>query len=58
MKIPNAKFTFNHSSGISFEDFMNLYKKYFAKLYSFLVIDTTLVSNNPLRFRCKLLEKI
>ena len=30
---------------------MNLYKKSTAKLYSFLVIDTTLSSDYPLRFR-------
>ena len=30
---------------------MNLYKKYTAKPYAFLVIDATLASNNPLRFR-------
>ena len=55
MKIPNKRelqqITFNHSSDIDFKDFMNLYKKCNAKLYSFLVIDTTISSDNPLRFR-------
>ena len=37
---------------------MNLYKKCTAKPYSFLVIDTTLVSDNSSRFRKDLLEKI
>ena len=37
---------------------MNLYKKCTAKPYSFLVIDTTLASDIPLRFRKKLLERI
>ena len=37
---------------------MNLYKKYIAKLYSFLVIDATLASDNPLSFRKNLLERI
>ena len=37
---------------------MNLHKKYTAKLYSFLVIDVTLVSDNPLPFRKNLLERI
>ena len=37
---------------------MNLYKKCIAKPYSFLVIDTTLASDNPLRFRKNLLERI
>ena len=39
--------TFNHSSDIDFEDFMNLYKKCTAKPYYFLVIDATLASDNP-----------
>ena len=37
MKIPNKRelqqIAFNHSSDIDFRDFMNLYKKYIAKLY-------------------------
>ena len=41
---------------------MNLYKKCTAKAYSFLVIDATtdanLASDNPLRFRKNLLERI
>ena len=37
---------------------MNLYKKCTAKQYSFLVIDTTLALDNPLRFRKNLLEII
>ena len=37
---------------------MNVYKKFIAKPYSFLVIDTTLASNNPSRFRKNLLERI
>ena len=49
---------FNHLSDIDFKDFMNLYKKYPAKLYSFLVIDATLASYNPSRFRKNLLERI
>ena len=36
---------------------MNLYKKCIAKPYSFLVIDTTLASDNPSRFRKNLLER-
>ena len=49
---------FNHSTDIDFRDFMNIYKKCTAKPYSFLVIDTTLASENPLRFRNNLLEGI
>ena len=41
----------NHSSDISTKDFINIYRKCTAEPYSFLVNDTTLASNNPLRFR-------
>ena len=37
---------------------MNLYKKFTAKPHSFSVIDTTLASDNLLRFRNNLLEII
>ena len=62
MKIANKhephQIAFNHLSDIDFKDFMNLYKKYTAKPYSFLVIDATLASDNPLRFRKNLLERV
>ena len=41
----------NHSSDINTKDFINIYRECTSKPYSFLVIDTTLVSDNPLRFR-------
>ena len=41
----------NHSSDINTKDFINIYKKYTGKPYSFLVNDATLPSDNPLRFR-------
>ena len=41
----------DHSSDISTKDFNNIYRKCTAKPYSFFVNDTTLASNNPLRFR-------
>ena len=54
MKIPNNRelqqIAFNHSSYIDFQDFMNLYKKCTAKPHSFLVINITLASDNPLHF--------
>ena len=54
-KIPNKRelqqIAINHSSDINTKDFANIYRKYTAEPYSFLVIDTTLSSNNPLRFR-------
>ena len=41
----------NHSSGINTKDFANIYGKCTAEPYYFLVNDTTLASDNPLRFR-------
>ena len=41
------RITLNNSSEIDFKGFMNLYKKFTAILYSFLVIDVTLASSNP-----------
>ena len=62
MKISNKQelqqIAFNNSSDIEFKDFMNLYKKCTKKPYSFLVIDATLSSDNPLRFRKNLSERI
>ena len=46
----------NHSSDISTEDFVNIYRKCTAEPYSFSVNDTTLASDNPLRFRKNLLK--
>ena len=55
MKIPNKRelqqIALNHSSDIDFKDFINIYKKCTDKPYSFLVNDTMLSSDNPLRFR-------
>ena len=45
-KIPNKRepeqIAFNHTLDIEFKNLMNLYKKYPAKPYSFLVIGTAL----------------
>ena len=63
MKISNKweiqQTAFNHSSDIQFKYYMNLYKKCSAKPYSYLVIDATLPSDNPSRFRknLRILEK-
>ena len=50
-KIPNKRelqqIAINYSSDINTKDFANIYRK----PYSFLINDTTLASNNPLRFR-------
>ena len=45
----------NHSSDMNIKDFMNIYKKYTTEPYSLLVNDTTLPSDDPLRFRKNLL---
>ena len=62
LKIPNKweckQITLHNSSDIDFNDFMNLYKKYFTKPYSFLVADVTLALDNPLHFRKNLIERI
>ena len=59
LKIPNKRelqqIALNHSSDIDFIDFMKIYKKCTAKPYSFLLNDTTLPSDDPLRFRKNLL---
>ena len=44
-------------SDMDFQDFINLYKKCTSKPYSFLVIDTTLASDNSSRSRKNLLER-
>ena len=58
MKIPNKRelpqIAFNHLSDI-FRYFMNLYIKCAARPYSFLFIDTSLASDNHLRFGNNLL---
>ena len=54
-KIPNKRelqqIAINHSSYINTKDFTNIYKECTSEPYSFLVNDTTLASDNPLRFR-------
>ena len=60
MKIPNKRelqlISLNHSSDIDFKDFMKIYKKCTVEPYFFSDNDTTLPSNNPLRFRKNLLK--
>ena len=55
MKIPNKRelqqIAINHSLDINTKDFINIYKKCTDKPYSFLVNDTMLASDDPLRFR-------
>ena len=60
MKISNKRelqqIALNHSSDFDFKDFMKIYKKYPKEPYSFLVNDTTLPSDDPLRFTKNLLR--
>ena len=54
MKIPKRELqqiAINHLSDINSTDFVKIYKKCTAEPYSFLVNNTTLASDNPLRFR-------
>ena len=55
MKIPNKRklqqIALNHSSDIDLKDFIKVYKKCTPEPYFFLVSDTTLPSDNSLRFR-------
>ena len=59
MKIPNKRelrqIALNHSSDIDFKYFMKFLKICTLEPYSFLVIDTTLPSDDTLRFRKNLL---
>ena len=52
-KIPNKREInqIAHSSDINTKGFVNIYRKCRAEPYSFLVDDTTLAPNNPLKFR-------
>ena len=45
-----------HSSDIDFKDFVKIFKKMYCRTIFFLVNDTTLPSDNPLRFRKNILE--
>ena len=60
MKIPNKRelqqTALNHSSDIDLKGFINIYKKCAAELYSFLVNNATLPSDNTFRFRKNLLK--
>ena len=62
MKIPKKQeieqIAIDHSSDINSKDFMELYRKCTTRKWSFLVIDTTLPSDNPLRFQKNLLEEV
>ena len=60
MKIPNNRelqqIATNYSSDMDLKDFVTIYKKCNTEPYSFLLSDTTLASDNSLRFRKNLLN--
>ena len=60
MKIPNKgelqQIAIIRSSDIDFKDFLKIYKKCITETYSFLVNNTTLPSDDPLRFRKNVLK--
>ena len=55
MKINNKRelqnIAIDHSADIDYKDFMKIYGECTKEPYSFLTIDITLPSSNPLRFR-------
>ena len=59
MKIPNkrdlSQRALNHSFDTEFKELMKVYKDYTKEPFSFLVNNTILASDNPLRFRRNLL---
>ena len=62
MKINNKRelqnIAINHSADIDFKDFIKIYIECTREPYSFLTIDTTLPSSNPLRFRKNLFDTL
>ena len=41
----------DNSGDIDFKDFLNIYKYCTSEAYSFMLIDTTLLSSDPMRFK-------
>ena len=62
MKINNKRelqnIAINHSVDIDFINIMKIYRECTRETYSFLTIDTTLPSSNPLRFRKNLFDTL
>ena len=60
LKIPNEKerqqIALNYSSDIDFKNFIKICKKCSTEPFTFLVNDTTLPLDNPLRFRKNILK--
>ena len=55
MKIHNRRelqhIAIDHSADIDYKDFLKIYRNCTKEPYSFLTINTTLSSSDPLRFR-------
>ena len=62
MKINNKRelqnIAINHSADIDSKNFIKIYRECTRETYSFLIIDTTLPSSNPLRFRENLFDTL
>ena len=60
MKINNKRelqnIAINHSADIDYKDFVKIYREYTKEPYFFLIIDTTLLAGDPLRFRKNLCQ--
>ena len=58
MKINNKRelqnIAITQSADVDYKDFMKIYRECTKEPYSFLIIDTTLLASDPLRFRKKL----
>ena len=48
----------NHSADIDYKDIMKIYRECTKETYSFLTIDTTLQSSNPLKFTKNLFDTL
>ena len=62
MKINNERelqnIAINHSADIDYKDFMKIYRECTGEPFNFLIIDTTLPSSNPLRFRKNMFDTL
>ena len=59
MKIHNKRELKNFATnGIGYKNFMKIYRKCTSEPYSFLTIDTTLPTNDPLKFIKNLLHPL
>ena len=60
MKIHNKRelqnIAINHSVDIDYKEFLKIYRNCTKQPYSFLIIDTILAVNNPMRLRKNFLD--